>query len=105
MLKPNYAWWGYVKYMIWMYPHRKDQTLYGIEAEEYTAVGKAIEQTSKKKDGKIRLNVIDLVMWQHTHTIAGAAVQVFCSERTAQNWCTEFIETVARNFRCDGLIS
>lgn len=105
MIKPNYDWWIYVRRMVQKYQYRNGKELYGNDKNEYEAVEKAIEQTLHKKDGKSRIDVVNLVMWQQTHTIAGAAIQMACSDRTAQRWCTEFIETVAKNFKCDGLIS
>jgi len=97
MSRPRYGWWGYVKSMIRRYP--------GGEAtpEEQAAVQATIAITERMRDGQARLKVIDLVLWQGIH-IPGAAIQIPCSERTAQRWHADFIRETARNFRCNGLI-
>lgn len=104
MSKPRYSWWPYVKDMIRQYPRRLGQSLTGIAACEQAAVQAAIEQTERMSDGQNRLKVIRLVLWDGTHYIAGAALQVPCGEKTAKRWHADFIKAVAQNFRCDGLI-
>jgi len=98
MRKPRYGWWGYVKGMIRQYPKRKGQELFGVVMREYEAVNEAVEETAQMKDGADRLMVIDLVLWKGTHQIPGAALQVPCSERTAQQWHADFIKMTAKNF-------
>lgn len=105
MSKQRYGWWDYVRKMIQRYPERKGRELSEEEQNEFNAVQAAVEQTERMDDAQKRMKVIDLTMWESTHTIAGAANLVPCSERTAQTWRSEFIRTVAKNFRCDGLIS
>ena len=39
--------------------------------------------------------LIDLVLWKRTHTLQGAAMVVYVSERTAQEWHRQFIYLVA----------
>ena len=46
-------------------------------------------------DWKPRLDIIDLVYFKGTHTIAGAAVKVGCHENTAGRWQAQFIHMVA----------
>ena len=98
-------WWGYVRCMIRRHPERKGKDLSGRELQEYIAVQTAIEITERMADGRKRLEVIDLTLWKGTHTIAGAALLIPCSKNTAQRWRSRFIKDVAKNFRCDGLIS
>lgn len=69
-----------------------------IHQKEYEAVRKAVEATRQRKDGTDRLKVIQLVLWDKSHTLVGAAMKVPCSERTAQEWHREFIRLVAQNF-------
>ena len=104
MSRPRYAWWGYVKAMVREYPERQGQALTGTALREYEAVQAAIEQTERMRGGHDRLKVIGLVYWKRACTLLGAALQVPCSERTAQRWSSAFIKTVARNFRCDSLL-
>lgn len=65
------------------------------EQREYEAVRKAIELTEHYNNGRDRLSVIDLVLWRQTHTLEGAALQIPCSIRTAQEWHRQFIRLVA----------
>lgn len=104
MRKKRFGWWNYVRSMIYQYPARKNRELSDIEESEYNAVVSAIKQTERMKDGKKRIKVIELVFWKETNTIAGAALQVQCGDRTAQTWCSDFIKLVAQNFSCNGLI-
>lgn len=104
MSNPRYSWWGYVKDMIRKYPGRQGKKLTGTALREFRAVQAAIEETERKEDGQARLAVVDLVLWQGKRSISGAALEIPCSERTAQQWHADFIREVARNFRCNGLL-
>lgn len=91
MSKPRYGWWGYVKWMIRSY---KSGAL--MTKKELEAVEAAIEETKQLIDGAERLRLIDLVLWKRTHTLQGAALAVYVSERTAQEWHRQFIRLVAQ---------
>ena len=91
MSKPRYGWWGYAKWMIRSY---KSGTL--MTREEVAAVEAAIEETKQLIDGAERLRLIDLVLWKRTHTLQGAAMAVYVSERTAQEWHRQFIRLVGQ---------
>ena len=104
MSRPHYPWWGYVKEMIRRYPERQGQVLEGIAAEEQAAVQAAIDSTKRYRNGGDRMRVVELVLWNGSYTIAGAAMQIPCSERIARQWHGDFIKAVARNFRCNGLL-
>ena len=98
MSRPHYAWWGYAKDVIRRYPSMRGKHLAGVAKREHDAVQAAIEQTQRMRGGHERLKIVDLVFWQCTHDLSGAALQVPCSERTAQQWHADFIKAVARNF-------
>lgn len=68
------------------------------EQREYEAVRRAIQQTRRYPNGRDRLRVIRLVLWDRSHTLEGAALMVPCSERTARRWHAEFIKAVAKNY-------
>lgn len=91
MSKPRYGWWGYAKWMIRSY---KSGTL--MTRDEISAVEAAIEETKQLIDGAERLRLIDLVLWKRTHTLQGAAMAVYVSERTAQEWHRQFIRLVGQ---------
>lgn len=65
---------------------------------EYEAVRRAIEQTERLGNGRDRLKVIRLVLWDRSHTLQGAALIVPCHYKTAQGWHNAFIRSVAKNF-------
>ena len=66
------------------------------QQREYEAVRQAIAMTERYQNGGARLQVIDLVLWKHSHTLEGAALSVPCSWRLAAQWHGEFIKLVAR---------
>lgn len=94
----KYFWWSYVKSII-----RRYKTGDTNEAER-NAVNAAIDVAKERIYGDDMLKVIELVFWNQTHTLEGAALQIPCCWRTAQRWQSEFIMEVARNFNCNGLI-
>lgn len=93
----RYSWWGYVKDMIRRYPTSN------ANANETSAVYAAIKTTERMPNGESRLKVIEMVLWDGTHTLGGAALQIPCSERTARRWQWDFIMETAKNFCCNGL--
>ena len=98
MSKPRYDWWGYIKAVIRRYPALKDRDVSGVSLREKEAVRAAVEATERMQNGRDRLAIIDMVFWKQTHTLSGAALQIPCSERTAQEYHRQFIRIVARNF-------
>ncbi len=71
-------------------PHNKQR--------EYEAVRRAIEETKKYKNGLDRLQVIKLVLWKRTHTLEGAALSMYFSDRTVVQWHGDFIRLVAEKY-------
>ena len=96
MSRPRKDWWGYVKGMVRRFPERTN-------ANEREAVVKALEQTKAMPDGEQRLAIIEMMYIEKTHTLAGAALRIPCSERTARRWHGQFLWAVANNFKCDKL--
>lgn len=62
---------------------------------EYEAVRRAVAATERYRNGRDRLKVIRLVLWDRSHTLEGAALQVPCHINTATTWHTEFVRLVA----------
>lgn len=91
MSNPRYGWWSYAKWMIRSYKGGGLMT-----KDELAAVKDAIEETEQLVDGAERLRLIDLVLWKRTHTLQGAAMAVYVSERTAQEWHRQFIRLVGQ---------
>lgn len=96
--KPRCGWWSYAKWMIRVYDvdrHIADKKKRRLTDDEFYAVEAAVEETKQRIDGAERLRLIDLVLWKRTHTLQGAAMVVYVSERTAQEWHRQFIYLVA----------
>lgn len=91
MSTPRYGWWAYAKWMIRSYKGGGLMT-----KAERAAVEGAIAETERLVDGAERLRLIDLVLWKRTHTLQGAAMAVYVSERTAQEWHRQFIRLVGK---------
>lgn len=96
MSKPKAGWWAYAKNMTRRYPDR-------VNEDEREAVRCAIEETERMRTGADRLKVARMVLFNQSYTLAGAALQIPCSERTAQRYHSDFLRAVGRNFKCDGL--
>lgn len=69
-----------------------------IQQKEYEAVRDAVTYTYSLPNGPDRIKVIQLVFWDKTHTINGAAMKIPCSDISAKRWHGEFIRLVAQNF-------
>lgn len=69
--------------------------------KEYDAVRKAINITKRRKNGRDRLKVIEMVYWKQSKTIAGAAMMIPCHQRTAEQYHREFVYLVGK---CYGLL-
>lgn len=61
---------------------------------ELDAVRRAVSTTSRYRNAKDRLKVIDLVYWRQTHSLQGAAQLCHYSYETAAEWNAAFIELV-----------
>ena len=68
------------------------------EQRKYDAVEFAIRRTKEiyPHDCDSRLQIIDLVYFRGTHTLAGAAIKVGCHENTAGKYSADFIRMVAQ---------
>lgn len=98
MSKPRYDWWSYMKAISRKYYARENKELHGMAEKEQKAVEAAIKQTFDLPYGSERFKVVKLVLLNGTHRIPGAALEIPCSERTAQQWHADFIKCVARNY-------
>lgn len=65
------------------------------QQREYEAVRRAVEVTERYRNGRDRLKIIKLVLWDGSHTLAGAALTVPCHKDTAVQWHGDFIRLVA----------
>lgn len=65
------------------------------EARQLRSVAFAIKCTKRRYDNsEERLKIIDLIYWQRSHDLQGAAMKVCYSYDTVQDWHAEFIKTV-----------
>ena len=74
------------------------RTLPGVKEREYKAVADAINMTARKRDGKERLSLVDMMFWARSHTLEGAARELHVSYATARRWHSDFIRAVGRQF-------
>ena len=74
-----------------------------VNENEYAAVAAAIAETERMSAGADRMKIATMVLLKGSHTLAGAALNIPCSERTAQRYHADFIRAVGKHFRCDGL--
>lgn len=98
MSRQRYKWWGYVKAMIRQYEPGKMGGLTGVAERERAAVADAVEETMTLVDGVERMKLVNLVFWRQSHSLDGAALALYVSDRTAQEWHRQFIRLVAKNF-------
>lgn len=63
---------------------------------ELDAVRHALAITRNMPCGQARLRMIDLVYWQRSHTLDGAAYTIHVHPQTAKNWNGLFIREVGR---------
>lgn len=97
MSKKHYDWWGYVKSLVRKYPESRSSELSGVALRNHEAVRKAVDDTLNMDGGANRLKVINMVHWERTRTLEGAALAVPCDRATAARWQRRFFEEVARN--------
>lgn len=62
---------------------------------EYEAVRRAVEHTKQFRNGKERLEIIDLMYWKNSHTLAGAGLKVGYGYDRAKQIHKEFVVAVA----------
>lgn len=91
MSKSRYLWWGYINNMLKGYPHKTSKA-------ETEAIDKALSITGNLIDGAERIKAVRLVFFDDTHKIAGAALNIHCSEDTVQNWLRDFKFLVAEQY-------
>lgn len=67
------------------------------ERAGWAAVDGAVEVTKHMENGDARIKIIEMVHWDRTHTLEGAAMEAHCGRATAARWQRDFFEEVARN--------
>lgn len=65
---------------------------------EISAVGNAIHDTHRRKDGDMRIALISMVYWERTHNLPAACSALHISYGTGRNWHAEFMYLVAKYF-------
>ena len=66
---------------------------------ELDAVRMAIQTTKRYRNSKQRLQVVEMVYWQKSHTLEGAAQLCHYSYAAVKEWNAEFIGLVDSNIR------
>lgn len=65
---------------------------------EYEAVHQAIALTERYPNGRQRLEIIRMVLWDRRYTLEGAALQVPCGVASAKRYHGDFVKLVAKNY-------
>ncbi|WP_294856426.1 hypothetical protein [uncultured Oscillibacter sp.] len=65
---------------------------------EYEAVRQAVELTERYSNGRQRLAIVKMVLWDRRYTLDGAALQVPCGIASAKRYHGEFVKLVAKNY-------
>ena len=92
------GWWGYMKFIVRKYGSLKDKPTEGLERREMEAVRRACERTLRLRDGRTRMDLIEIVFWKRSHNLQGAAMKIGVSDRTALRWHGDFIKAVSMEF-------
>lgn len=58
------------------------------------AISSAISTTMRYRNGSLRVRLIDLVYWERSCSIEGAAIRLHVSIGTAKTWHSAFVELV-----------
>lgn len=74
------------------------RTLPRIHMKELAAVQAAIRTTLRLPRGEQRIQLIRMIYWDRSHTLAGAALCLEIAEVTAKRWHGEFLREVGRQF-------
>lgn len=74
------------------------RTLPPARMRELRAVHRALQQTKARPRGEMRVEMIRMVYWNSSHTLAGAALRLDISEVTAKRWNGEFLRAVGKEF-------
>lgn len=69
----------------------------GVAFREYMDVKRSIEATAAMPNGNVRMQLIQMIHWDRTHNLEGAALSIPCDRATAARWQRRFFEEVARN--------
>ena len=95
MSRPRYWWYDYVKKSVIHSINSAEAPQSVQEAMAQIAVKKTLAETEQLHRGPERLQLVDIVYRQRTHSIPGAAMALFVSEGTAWDWNRQFIYRVA----------
>lgn len=71
---------------------------------EVRAVERAIEITESLPDGKDRMTAVRLYLMKRSHTQDGVALIIPTSKGSVARWADDFVEEVAKNYKCDRLV-
>lgn len=88
-------WYGAVLQIVKSYDKLKSEESEQAKLYLY-AINEALEEIRKMPDGDFRVRAMEMIYLKRTHTIDGAALEVYTSDRTMKRWCNTFIRTVAK---------
>lgn len=90
----EYYRWIPVK-MLQEYPELKNK--HSIQAQVFVwAIEKASKETEALSDGRLRVRAVEMVYFNKSHNIEGAAQELYSSYATVQRWLSEYVDLVAK---------
>ena len=96
MSKPRARWWGYVRQILFAYPLITDSSV-EEDRRECAAVEAASVETAVLPDGEGRLELVQMVFFDRSHTLEGAALRLHLSYATARRRQADFVRCVGKH--------
>ena len=96
--KALYIGWDYVKAVLREYgEYRKNPQKCRLKPFQIEAVENTLEEVKTLSNSEARLKMIELVFWDKSHTLQGAAMKLYFSYEAVSKWHTATIELLGRN--------
>lgn len=90
--------WDYAKAVLREYgEYRNNPEKCRLKPFQIEAVEKTLEEVKSMSNPDERLKMIELVFWERSHTLQGAALKVYVSYETAVLWHGKIISSIAHN--------
>lgn len=90
--------WDYVKAVLREYgEYKQNPEKCRLKPFQIKAVEKTLAEVEKMSNGEARLKMIELVFWEQSHTLQGAALKLYYSYDYVARWHKTVIEVLGRN--------
>ncbi len=96
--RAKYIGWDYVKAVLREYgEYKNNPEKCRLKPFQIEAVEKTLEEVKAMSNPDERLKMIELVFWERSHTLQGAALKVYVSYETAVLWHKKIVERLGVN--------